>query len=89
MKLSIKGQLEKNSITRYKLAKMIGITYPTIDNMYKETTSSISFTILESLCRALDCNLDDILIFDDPDLRAKQLKHNSYNSSDNDSVDTQ
>ena len=35
---------------------------------------SIKFEILEAICRELNCTLDDILVFDDNDLRNQQIK---------------
>lgn len=74
MKISIKDQLNKNNMTRYELAKRIGVTYPTIDNIYKEASTSIKFETLEAICITLNCSLDDILIFDDCNMRDQQLK---------------
>lgn len=62
MRISIKSQLEKIGKTRYQVANEIGVTYPTIDNMYKERSTSIKFDILEKLCAALECTPNDILI---------------------------
>lgn len=73
MKISIKKQLSENNMTRYELAKRIGVTYPTITSIYNEESTSIKFDILESICKELDCSLDDILVFDDKDLREEQL----------------
>ena len=74
MKISIKDQLNKNNMTRYELAKRIGVTYPTIDNIYKEASTSIKFDTLEAICITLDCSLDDILVFEDSNMRDQQLK---------------
>ena len=74
MKINIQDKLKEKGISRYELAKRIGVTYPTIDNIYKGLSSSIKFDILESICKELNCSLDDILIFDDYDLRNQQLK---------------
>ena len=74
MKISIKDQLNKNNMTRYELAKRIGVTYPTIDNIYKESSTSIKFDTLEAICIALNCSLDDILVFDDSNMRDQQLQ---------------
>ena len=74
MKISIKDQLNKNNMTRYELAKRIGVTYPTIDNIYKEASTSIKFETLEAICITLNCSLDDILIFDDSNMRDQQLE---------------
>lgn len=82
MKLSIKAQLEKNNMSRYELAKRLGMSYQSIHNMYKEESTSVKFSTLEGLCRELSCDLDDILIFDDPTLRQKQLRRN-YGCNDN------
>ena len=74
MKINIKQKLEEKGISRYELAKNVGVTYPTIDNIYKGNSSSIKLEILESICKELDCFLDEILIFDDTDMKEQQLK---------------
>ena len=56
-------------MTRYELAKRIGVTYPTIDNIYKGTSTSIKFEILEAICRELDCTPNDIMVPEDPRLK--------------------
>lgn len=75
MKISIQQKLKEKDMSRYELAKRIGVTYPTIDNIYKGSSTSIKFDILESICKELDCSLDEILIFDDTDLKERQAKH--------------
>lgn len=62
MKLQIKDKLNEKGITRYELAKRIGVTYPTIDKIYKGETTSIKFDTLESLCHELECTPNDILV---------------------------
>lgn len=74
MKLSIQQKLKEQGLTRYELAKRIGVTYPTIDNIYKGNSSSIKLDILESICKELDCTLDEILIFDDSNMKEQQVK---------------
>lgn len=69
MKISIQEKLEEKGITRYLLAKRIGVTYPTIDNIYKGTSTSIKFEILEAICKELDCSPNDILESDDPKMQ--------------------
>ena len=68
MKISIQTKLKEKNMTRYELAKRIGVTYPTIDNIYKGTSTSIKFEILEAICRELDCTPNDIIISEDPSL---------------------
>lgn len=74
MKINIKQKLEEKGVSRYELAKNVGVTYPTIDNIYKGNSSSIKLEILESICKELDCSLDEILIFDDAYMKEQQLK---------------
>lgn len=64
MIISISNQLKKKNISRYELAKRIGVTYPTIDNIYKERSMSIRLCTLESICRELNCTPNDILLFE-------------------------
>lgn len=81
MKLSIQQKLKDQGLTRYELAKRIGVTYPTIDNIYKGNSSSIKLDILESICKELDCTLDEILIFDDSNMKEQQVKRLSSYST--------
>lgn len=83
MKINIQDKLKEKGITRYELAKRIGVTYPTIDNIYKGLSTSIKFDILEAICKELDCSLDDILIFDNSSLRDQQKERILFYSSKN------
>lgn len=74
MRINIKDKMDERNISRYELAKNIGITYPTIDSIYKGNSSSIKLDILESICKELDCTLDEILIFDDSNMKEQQIK---------------
>ena len=74
MKIDIKKQLNDNNMTRYELAKRIGVTYPTITSIYNGESSSIKLDILESICKELNCSLDEILVFDDNNMRKQQFK---------------
>lgn len=78
MRISIKQKLDEKGMSRYELAKRIGVTYPTITSIYNEESTSIKFSILEAICRELDCSLDEILIFDDKKLHDKQAHLLAY-----------
>lgn len=69
MKLSIQDKLKEKNMTRYELAKKIGVTYPTIDKIYKGESTSIKFDILESICKELDCSPIEILDSDDGQMK--------------------
>ena len=83
MKIDIKQKLEENHMTRYELAKRIGVTYPTIDNIYKGTSTSIKFEILEAICKELNCSPIDILISDDPQMQRLLAYSSKINESNN------
>lgn len=88
MQLQIKEQLDKKGISRYELAKRIGVTYPTITNLYNGKSTSIKLEILENLCKELDCTPNDIIVSDDPKIqqllvyRGELNEYNSKNKSD-------
>lgn len=69
MKIIINEQLKKNKLSRYELAKRIGITYPTVTRLYNGNTTSIRLDILENLCKEFKCTPNDILTSDDPQMR--------------------
>ncbi len=68
MRLNIKDKLNESGITRYELAKRIGVTYQTITNIYSGESASIKLEILESICRELKCTPNDIIVSDDPEV---------------------
>lgn len=63
MQICIQSKLKELGMSRYELAKRIGVTYPTIDNIYKGTSTSIKLEILENICNVLNCTPNDILIW--------------------------
>lgn len=87
MKIFIKQKLDEIGMTRYELAKRIGVTYPTIDNIYKGASTSIKFEILEAICKELNCSPTEILISDDSQMQrllaySSKLKKINDNKSD-------
>jgi len=66
MRLNIKDKLAEKKMTRYELAKRIGITYPTVTAIYNGDSTSIKLEILEALCKELECTPNDIIVSDDP-----------------------
>lgn len=69
MQINIKDQMDKKGITRYELAKRVGVTYPTITNLYNGTGTSIKLDILENLCIELECTPNDIIVSDNSRLQ--------------------
>lgn len=81
MKISIQTKLTEIGITRYELAKRIGVTYPTIDNIYKGNSTSIKLEILEAMCKVLHCTPNDILVSNDPIMKHLLLTHEKDDTS--------
>ncbi len=63
IRLSLDKVLEKHEISRYELAKRTGIQYQIIDNYYKNKVIRYDSFILERICTALDCGIEDIIEF--------------------------
>ncbi len=53
--------LEKMNISRYELAKRTGIQYQIIDNYYKNKVKRYDGYVLDRICEALSCKIEDIL----------------------------
>lgn len=81
MKIDIKNKLDEKGISRYELAQRIGVTYPTITSIYNSNSTSVKFDILEAICKELNCSLDEILIFDDANMKEQQIERLSSYST--------
>ena len=63
IKLTLDKMLAEKEITRYQLAKMTEIKYQTIDNYYKNKVVRYDSFILSKICKALECEIGDILAY--------------------------
>ena len=64
MKNTIDLKLQELSKSRYWLSKETNITYPNIIKICNNQTESIKFSSLESICKALNCTLNDLFIIE-------------------------
>lgn len=80
MQINIKSIMDKKGITRYELAKRIGVTYPTITNLYNGQGTSIKLDILENLCIELECTPNDIIISNNHQLKRLLAYQEQLNS---------
>ena len=64
VKITLDTALEKRKITRYELAKRTGIRYHIIDNYYKNKVVRYDSYVLNKICIALDCKIEDIISFE-------------------------
>lgn len=63
IRLSLDKALESRKISRYELSKRTGIQYQIIDNYYKNKVIRYDSFVLERICTALDCGIEDIIEF--------------------------
>ena len=61
IKLTIDTTLQKLNISRYELAKRTGIQYQIIDNYYKNRVKRYDSDVLDRICTALGCGIEDII----------------------------
>ena len=60
MIIVIDDVLKQKGKTRYWLTQQVGITYPNMKRLCDNDTSSIRFSVIESICIALECEPNDI-----------------------------
>ncbi len=64
IKLILEPTMKKKSVTRYELAKKTGIQYQIIDKYYKNKVMRYDSFVLDRICSALDCDINEILQFE-------------------------
>ena len=64
VKLTLESVLDSRNISRYELAKRTGIRYHIIDNYYKNKVTRYDSFILDKICVALDCKIEDIIKYE-------------------------
>ena len=63
IRICLDKALSEYNISRYELSKRTGIQYQIIDNYYKNKLKRYDGFVLERICTALDCNINDIIEF--------------------------
>lgn len=61
MKVILKDTLKRKNMSQYRLSKMTGIADSTISEICNQKRDSISYSTLDKICDALDCEVSDIL----------------------------
>ena len=64
IRITLDSVLENKNISRYELAKRTGIRYHIIDNYYKNKVIRYDSFILNKICMALDCGIEEIIEFE-------------------------
>lgn len=63
IRICLDKALKIQNVSRYELSKRTGIQYQIIDNYYKNKVKRYDSYVLERICTALDCNINDIIEF--------------------------
>ena len=67
VKLKLAEYIDKNGITRNKIADLSGIKYSIIDRYYKNNAvERVDLEILAKICYVLQCSLSDVLEYIPP-----------------------
>ena len=61
IRITLDKALNNAGITIYELAKRTDIQYQIIDNYYKNKVKRYDSYVLERICSALDCKIEDII----------------------------
>ena len=64
MRACSNSEFVKYNLSRYELAKRTGIQYQIIDNYYKNKVKRYDGFVLERICSALNCDLNDIIEYE-------------------------
>jgi putative transcriptional regulator len=61
IKIKLKDLLKERGKTLYSIAKETGISYNTLHKIGKNDVQSMSFDVLEKICKSLNCKPNDLL----------------------------
>lgn len=71
IRILLSVRLGERRWTQAKLAQETGIRAATINELYHEMADTISLDKLDRICKALNCNVEDILAVETDELRAR------------------
>ena len=70
IRILLSTRLGERRWTQARLAQETGIRAATINELYHEMTDNISLEKLDKICRALDCDVSDLLVLETEQMRA-------------------
>ena len=65
VKLTLDKYLDAHGVTRYKLSQDTGIRFQIVDNYYKNKVVRYDSDVLDRFCKALGCNISDIIKYEE------------------------
>ncbi len=76
IKFNLMEILEEKHITRYALSRITNIRYDTICNYCNSNVTLINAEYLKIFCTILDCNIGDIMTFEDETEKTSAIETN-------------
>ena len=71
IKFRLKETTEKQKMSKNRLCRLTGLRFETIQGYYLGTISRVDLYVLSQLCKALNCNIEDIIIYQPEKINAK------------------
>ena len=71
IKFCLKETMEKQKMSKNRLCRLTGLRFETIQGYYLGTISRVDLYVLSQLCKALNCNIEDIIIYQPEKINAK------------------
>lgn len=63
--------MEKQKMSKNRLCRLTGLRFETIQGYYLGTISRVDLYVLSQLCNALNCNIEDIIIYQPEKINVK------------------
>jgi len=71
--ITLKDVLDKQGITRNKLATLTGLVYNSVNRYYQNAPiSSVDLDVLAKMCFVLNCDIGDVLRYERPEGESSQ-----------------
>ena len=64
IRITLDTALKNYNVSRYELSKRTGIRYHISDNYYKNKVIRYDSFVLNKICTALNCRIEDIIKFE-------------------------
>ena len=63
--------MEKEHMSKNKLCRLTGLRFETIQGYYLGTISRVDLYVLSLLCKALNCQVEDIITYQEEEISTK------------------
>lgn len=67
VEITLKDVMQKQGMTRNKLARLTGLVYNSINRYYQNMPiSSVDLDVLAKICYVMNCDIEDVLKYERP-----------------------